>query len=145
MGIVAKLQKVEWAQWLSGTYGNKNYDLTLISHVEPFDLGNFAKPDYYWGYHSEQFAALYEKLQNAARPAARARLQHPRQLPEQLPAVTGMNQVQHAIGDNDIDRLVGHERLFEPPSANCLFHPLPSGQVRNRLPGQPLVESFKIQ
>jgi peptide/nickel transport system substrate-binding protein len=41
VGIVAKMQNVEWAQWLSGTYGNKNYDLTIISHVEPFDLGNF--------------------------------------------------------------------------------------------------------
>ncbi len=74
VGIVAKLQNVEWAQWLSGTYGAKNYDLTLISHVEPFDLGNFAKPDYYWGYRSEKFNALYEQIQNAARPADRARL-----------------------------------------------------------------------
>jgi peptide/nickel transport system substrate-binding protein len=74
VGIVAKLQNVEWAQWLSGTYGAKNYDLTLISHVEPFDLANFAKPDYYWGYRSEKFNALFEKIQNAARPADRARL-----------------------------------------------------------------------
>ncbi|WCM87273.1 ABC transporter substrate-binding protein [Acidovorax sp. NCPPB 3576] len=74
VGIVAKLQNVEWAQWLSGTYGNKNYDLTLISHVEPFDLGNFAKADYYWGYNSPQFNALYEQIKNAARPADRARL-----------------------------------------------------------------------
>ena len=74
IGIEAKLQNVEWAQWLSGTYTNKNYDLTLISHVEPFDLGNFAKPDYYWGYHSEQFNQLYEKIKNAPRPADRARL-----------------------------------------------------------------------
>jgi len=74
IGIVAKLQNVEWAQWLSGTYGNKNYDLTLISHVEPFDLGNFAKPGYYWGYESPQFNALYEKIKTASRPADRARL-----------------------------------------------------------------------
>lgn len=74
VGIQAKLQNVEWAQWLSGTYGQKNYDLTLISHVEPFDLGNFAKPDYYWGYQSAQFNALYAQIQNAARPADRARL-----------------------------------------------------------------------
>ncbi|NMM75595.1 ABC transporter substrate-binding protein [Acidovorax sp. SRB_14] len=74
IGIVAKLQNVEWAQWLSGTYGAKNYDLTLISHVEPFDLGNFAKPDYYWGYQSPQFNELYEKIQTSARPADRARL-----------------------------------------------------------------------
>lgn len=37
IGIVAKIENVEWAQWLSGTYTNKNYDLTIISHVEPFD------------------------------------------------------------------------------------------------------------
>ena len=74
VGIVAKLQNVEWAQWLSGTYGSKNYDLTLISHVEPFDLGNYAKPDYYWGYQSAPFNALYEKIKNAARPTDRARL-----------------------------------------------------------------------
>ena len=74
VGIVAKLQNVEWAQWLSGTYTNRNYDLTLISHVEPFDLGNFAKPDYYWGYHSEKFDQLYEQIKTATRPADRARL-----------------------------------------------------------------------
>ncbi|WP_313070882.1 ABC transporter substrate-binding protein [Melaminivora sp.] len=74
VGITLKLQNVEWAQWLSGTYGNKNYDLTLISHVEPFDLGNFAKPDYYWGYKSEKFDRLYDEIKTATRPADRARL-----------------------------------------------------------------------
>lgn len=73
IGIVAKLQNVEWAQWLSGVYGNKNYDMTIISHVEPFDLGNFAKPGYYWGYESRKFNELYNKINNAARPADRAR------------------------------------------------------------------------
>jgi peptide/nickel transport system substrate-binding protein len=75
VGITAKLQNVEWAQWLSSTYGGShNYDLTIISHVEPFDLGNFAKPDYYWGYHSLKFDGLYEKIRTAQRPADRARL-----------------------------------------------------------------------
>ncbi len=74
IGIVAKIENVEWAQWLSGTYTNKNYDLTIISHVEPFDLANFAKPGYYWGYESPQFAALFDKIQNAPRAADRAKL-----------------------------------------------------------------------
>lgn len=74
IGIEVKLQNVEWAQWLSGTYGNKNYDLTLISHVEPFDLVNFTKPDYYWGYRSVQFNALFEQIKHTTRPADRARL-----------------------------------------------------------------------
>ncbi len=74
IGIIAKIENVEWAQWLSGTYTNKNYDLTIISHVEPFDLGNFAKPGYYWGYESAQFNALFDKIQNAPRAADRAKL-----------------------------------------------------------------------
>ena len=74
VGIEVKLQNVEWAQWLSGTYGNKQYDLTIISHVEPFDLGNFAKPDYYWNYNSQAFQELYEKIKNTPKPTERARL-----------------------------------------------------------------------
>jgi len=75
VGINAKLQNVEWAQWLSNTYGGPhNYDLTIISHVEPFDLGNFSKPDYYWGYQSAKFNELYDKIKTSARPADRAKL-----------------------------------------------------------------------
>ena len=74
VGIVAKIENVEWAQWLDGVYGKKNYDLTIISHVEPFDLGNFAKPDYYWGYANPAFNKLYEQINNAPTTAERARL-----------------------------------------------------------------------
>ncbi|MES2633160.1 MAG: ABC transporter substrate-binding protein [Pseudomonadota bacterium] len=75
IGITAKLQNVEWAQWLSNTYGGgHNYDMTIISHVEPFDLGNFAKPDYYWGYKSAKFDDLYNRIKTTARPADRAKL-----------------------------------------------------------------------
>ena len=74
IGIIAKIENVEWAQWLSGTYTNKNYDLTIISHVEPFDLGNFAKKDYYWGYDSTAFNTLFDKIKNSPRVADRAKL-----------------------------------------------------------------------
>ena len=74
VGIKVKLQNVEWAQWLSGTMGNKQYDLTMISHVEPFDLVNFTKPDYYWGYKSEKFNQLFEQIKTTAAPAERARM-----------------------------------------------------------------------
>ena len=74
VGIIAKIENVEWAQWLSGTYTNKNYDLTIISHVEPFDLGNFAKKDYYWGYENPNFNELFDKIKNSPRPADRAKL-----------------------------------------------------------------------
>ena len=74
IGIVVKVQNVEWAQWLSGTYGNRNYDLSIVSHVEPFDLVNYTKTDYYWGYQSKAFNTLYDKIQNTTAPAERAKL-----------------------------------------------------------------------
>jgi peptide/nickel transport system substrate-binding protein len=74
VGIQARLQNVEWAQWLSAVYGQKAYDLTLIAHVEPLDFGNFARPGYYWGYESSEFNALWERVQGAADPAERDRL-----------------------------------------------------------------------
>jgi peptide/nickel transport system substrate-binding protein len=74
VGINAKLQNVEWAQWLSNVYGARNYDLTIVSHVEPFDLGNFAKPNYYWNYHSTKFNDLYAKYKNTGNAGERMKL-----------------------------------------------------------------------
>jgi peptide/nickel transport system substrate-binding protein len=75
VGIQVKLQNVEWAQWLSNTFGNPyNFDLTIVSHVEPIDLVNYTKPEYYWGYHNPQFNALFDRIQNTANTAERNRL-----------------------------------------------------------------------
>lgn len=73
-GITVTLESVEWAQWLSQVYGKKDYDLTIISHVEPFDFGNFAKPDYYWNYRSPAFNALYERILQSGNEQERTRL-----------------------------------------------------------------------
>ena len=74
VGIVAKQENVEWAQWLSGVYGQKAYDLTIISHVEPLDMGNFARPGYYWNYESGKFNELWAKINATADSAARNKL-----------------------------------------------------------------------
>jgi peptide/nickel transport system substrate-binding protein len=75
VGITVKTQNVEWAQWLSNTYGGpNNYDLTIISHVEPFDLGNYAKPGYYWGYQSKAFSDLFDKIKTTGNAKERAKL-----------------------------------------------------------------------
>jgi peptide/nickel transport system substrate-binding protein len=65
VGIQAKIENVEWAQWLSGVYKGKNFDLTIISHVEPLDIGIYANPDYYFQYDNKDFQAIIGKL-NAA-------------------------------------------------------------------------------
>ena len=60
VGIVAKIENVEWAQWLGGTFKG-NFDLTVINHVEPLDFMNYANPQYYWGYDSRAFRDLATK------------------------------------------------------------------------------------
>jgi peptide/nickel transport system substrate-binding protein len=65
VGITAKIENVEWAQWLSGVYKGKNFDLTIISHVEPLDIGIYANPDYYFQYDSQSFRDIIAKLSAA--------------------------------------------------------------------------------
>jgi peptide/nickel transport system substrate-binding protein len=74
VGINAKIENLEWAQWLSGVYGQKAYDLTVIAHVEPLDFGNFARPGYYWGYESPKFNELWAKINTTADVAQRNKL-----------------------------------------------------------------------
>jgi peptide/nickel transport system substrate-binding protein len=74
VGIKAKMENIEWAQWLSGVYKDKAYDLTVIAHVEPLDFGNFARPNYYWGYESPAFNALWAQIQSTAKVEERNKL-----------------------------------------------------------------------
>src|ERR1700732_3731194 len=77
VGIIAKIENLEWAQWLSGVFnttGPQNYDLTIVSHVEPFDLVKYTEDNYYTGYRSDAFNALYKKITAAANDADRAKL-----------------------------------------------------------------------
>ena len=62
VGIRLELVNVEWAQWLEDVLTNKDFDLTIVSHVEPFDIGIYANPDYYFGYDNSEVQALNETL-----------------------------------------------------------------------------------
>jgi len=63
VGIETEIQNVEWAQWLEQVFKNKDYDLTIVSHTEPMDIGIYARDDYYFGYARPEFVALMERLQ----------------------------------------------------------------------------------
>jgi peptide/nickel transport system substrate-binding protein len=73
VGINAKIENVEWAQWLSGTFKG-NFDLSLISHVEPLDYAVYGNPDYYFGYDSKAFRDLLAKYNSSTNAKDRARL-----------------------------------------------------------------------
>jgi peptide/nickel transport system substrate-binding protein len=82
VGIVAKIENVEWAQWLSGPFKG-NFDLTIINHVEPLDYATaYANPDYYFGYDSATFRKRVAEL--AASTSTRERAQLWREIQQQL-------------------------------------------------------------
>ncbi|WP_341232866.1 ABC transporter substrate-binding protein [uncultured Sulfitobacter sp.] len=62
VGITAKINNVEWAQWLETVFKGKNFGLTIVSHTEPMDIGIYANPDYYFQYDNPDFQALMTKL-----------------------------------------------------------------------------------
>jgi len=72
VGIQVQLQNVEWAQWIANVYGGAHdYDLTMVSHVEPYDMVNYTNPDYYFGYDSPAFRALFAEIQQEGDEAKR--------------------------------------------------------------------------
>jgi len=74
IGITVKLRYTEWAQWLSQVIGDHSYDMTIVSHTEPRDIGIFARPDNYFGYDSPVFSALIADIAATTDHADRNRL-----------------------------------------------------------------------
>jgi len=73
VGVVAKIENVEWAQWLSGAFKG-NFDLTVISHVEPLDFDRYADPSYYYGYDSKAYKDLLNTYNTTTDPKARLKV-----------------------------------------------------------------------
>ena len=62
VGIKAKLQPIEWAQWLDQVFTRTDYDATIISHTEARDLDIYARDKYYFNYVNPDYKALYKKF-----------------------------------------------------------------------------------
>ncbi len=73
VGVIAKIENVEWAQWLSGPFKG-NFDLTIINHVEPLDYAQYGNTAYYWGYDGKDYRDLLTKHAEATSFAERNRL-----------------------------------------------------------------------
>ncbi|CUH54005.1 ABC transporter substrate-binding protein [Shimia marina] len=74
VGIETEISNLEWAQWLEQVFRGKDYGLTIVSHTEPFDIGIYARPDYYFQYNNPQFQQIMDTLNRATLPAERKAL-----------------------------------------------------------------------
>ena len=71
VGIETEISNLEWAQWLEQVFRGKDYGLTIVSHTEPFDIGIYANPEYYFQYDNAEFQKLIADLSVEADPTKR--------------------------------------------------------------------------
>ncbi|MBK5933161.1 peptide/nickel transport system substrate-binding protein [Rhodovulum imhoffii] len=74
VGIGTEIINLEWAQWLEQVFKGKDFDLTIVSHTEPADIGIYARPDYYFQYAKPEFADLMARLDATTAPQERSTL-----------------------------------------------------------------------
>jgi peptide/nickel transport system substrate-binding protein len=74
VGISTEIQNVEWGVWLEDVFGNKDYDISIVAHVEPRDIGQYGNPDYYWAYDNPDVAGLLTEADATPDDAARYEL-----------------------------------------------------------------------
>ncbi len=72
-GFKISIENVEWAVWLKQVYKQKTYDLSIVSHVEPMDIGIYARPGYYFQYDDKDFQDIMSKADGARDPAMRSK------------------------------------------------------------------------
>jgi peptide/nickel transport system substrate-binding protein len=71
VGINLKIIPVEWGPWIKDVFKATNYDLTIVSHTEPMDIGIYARKKYYFNYHSDAFNAVMDELNKTTETKAR--------------------------------------------------------------------------
>jgi peptide/nickel transport system substrate-binding protein len=73
VGINVTIKDIQWPLWLSQVFTNRDFNMTIVDHVEARDVGNYATPGYYWNYaKTSQVATLLNAGNAAATQAAQA-------------------------------------------------------------------------
>jgi peptide/nickel transport system substrate-binding protein len=113
VGVVAKIENVEWAQWLSGAFKG-NFDLTVISHVEPLDFDRYADPNYYYGYDSKAYRDLLASYNTSTDAKGRLRIlgDIQRQLATDSVAVYLFQLPQFAVGNKHLKGMWSSSPIF---------------------------------
>ncbi|KAA0970911.1 ABC transporter substrate-binding protein [Aureimonas fodinaquatilis] len=77
------------AVWVSEVLQGHDFDMTIVAHAEPMDIGIYARPDYYFGYENADFAGIINKAETTTDEATRLELygQAQRKLANDVPAL----------------------------------------------------------
>jgi len=73
-GFKINIENVDWPKWLDEVYKKKNYDLSIVSHVEPMDINIYARDNYYFNYNNPEFNEIVGAADKAKSPTERTEL-----------------------------------------------------------------------
>ena len=65
-GVTMTIESSEFpATWIKDVFKDTNYDMTIIGHAEPLDIGIYARHPYYFNYDNPAFDATMAEIANA--------------------------------------------------------------------------------
>ncbi|AJY47725.1 ABC transporter substrate-binding protein [Martelella endophytica] len=72
IGVTATIESSEFpATWIKDVFKDTNYDMTIIGHAEPLDIGIYARHPYYFNYDNPDFDAAMTAIADATSPDER--------------------------------------------------------------------------
>jgi peptide/nickel transport system substrate-binding protein len=74
VGITVNLSVVEWSTWINRIFLGGDYDMTIIGHSEPRDIGVYANPDYYYRYDNPRIGELLDEIERTQDEREQTRL-----------------------------------------------------------------------
>ena len=81
VGITAAVEELDFSgRWLPEVFTKGDYDMTIVAHAEPFDIGNWADPEYYWHYRNPAFATLLAQADQGSQAEYLAKMKEAAQM-----------------------------------------------------------------
>ncbi len=73
IGVTMTIAPTEFpAQWLQEVFTARNFDMTIIAHAEPLDIGIYSRPAYYFDYKNPNFDMAVGKAEQESDAGKRA-------------------------------------------------------------------------
>lgn len=90
IGVTLTLEPIEFpGQWLDQVFKRTDYDMTIVAHTEPLDIGIYARDAYYFNYQNAPMKAIMAEVNATADTPQRLALlgKAQKQLAEDAPAL----------------------------------------------------------
>lgn len=114
IGVTMTIVPTEFpAKWVSEVLTGHDFEMTIIAHAEPMDIGIYARPDYYFAYRNPEFNAAIKQAEQTTDEEARLKLygQAQTMLAEDVPALYLFVMPKLGIWDKKLKGLWANEPI----------------------------------